>query len=637
MPATPAAGKTRENPNGGFYMNSHSYRRIHMVAFLMIAWTAISCTGCTEHHHPPKPHSQAAFLQAAENARMANEGLIRSKRLVDDWLLFADPHTGLIPRNLYGQGDQSDLWNIKDAAADNYPFLYITSYFTDPELFHGRMLDILLTETALTSRVGRIPDDFSFRKQDFLHDHTDMDRIIFGAAEYLKDGLIVMTELLGQGPWRSRMMGILDDMLHFFSGEMMVFDNPVTTMEVYGELLQLLSRIYWMEQDEKYLDFAITIGDYYLLGEHHPTRNFDRIRLRDHGGEIVAGLSELYATLHHVRPEKAAVYKEPLYEMLDRILEAGRNQAGYFEHEIHSGVREPAGYLPGGLFFNAINPMTGEVLDDRLADTWGYLLNAYYTVFMLDGVERYRDAVQTALENIIHFQDYNWERGSADGDADAVEGALYLYNRLPVADAAVWMDRQMEIMWSKQDSAQGQRERPDGRWRNRGIVEGWHGDGNFARTSLMHALWKSQGTSVHPWRKDVLLGAVAGNDIRLHEYGIPDESSEKASDITFDKSTSKHSGLESPTPVYLYLSAEKEWTGRLIFDRKRHRDHLNLPMDWPRLNQFCEWFTVEPGIEYTIWDATTGNETVYAGEELLNGIHLRIIPGIDKKLIVRQR
>ena len=29
-----------------------------------------------------------------------------------------------------------------------------------------------------------------------------------------------------------------------------------------------------------------------------------------------------------------------------------------------------------------------------------------------------------------------------------------------------------------------------------GIIEGWHGDGNFVRTSLMFALWKSQGVTV---------------------------------------------------------------------------------------------------------------------------------------------
>jgi hypothetical protein len=210
---------------------------------------------------------------------------------------------------------------------------------------------------------------------------VNLRRIIFGAAEYIKDGLITMTELLGAGPWRSRMMGIIDDIIHYMPDGPVLFDNDVVNMEINGELLQVLSRVYWLYEDEKYLDYAVQIGDYYLLGNHHPTRDFNRIRLRDHGGEIVAGLAELYATLRHARPEKADAYKNPLYEMLDRVLEVGTNEAG--------------------LLYNEINPQTGEVLDDRLADTWGYVLNGHYTVYKVDGKESYRDAILAALKNSL--------------------------------------------------------------------------------------------------------------------------------------------------------------------------------------------------------------------------------------------
>ncbi|MEX2639071.1 MAG: hypothetical protein WD266_00195 [Balneolales bacterium] len=524
---------------------------------------------------------ETAFSRSAENAEMANEGLTRSQRLVDDWLDQTDPRTGLIPRNLWESGDQSEIWNPKDAAADNFPFLYLTAHFTDPALSEGRMLDMLFTETALTSRVDRIPDVYSFRKQDFLHDDPDPDRIIFGAAEYIKDGLIVMTELLGPGPWHSRMAGILDDMLYHMSDGPVLFDtfDEVVNMEINGELLQVLSRVYWMTEDDKYLDFALQIADYYLLGDHHPTRDFDRLRLRDHGGEIVSGLTELYATLHYANSEKAQRYREPLHEMLDRILEAGSNE--------------------DGMLYNEFNPQTGEILDQRLADTWGYVLNGHYTVYLLDGIDAYREAAITALENVIQYQQYNWESGSADGDADVVEGALYLYNREPVPDAAEWMDRQMAIMWSKQDSAQG-RERPEGKWRQRGVVEGWHGDGNFARTSLMHALWKSQGTSIRPWREDILLGAVMEEN-----------------------------------DLIISVSATDDWTGRLVFDRQRHRDYLNLPLDWPRLNSFSEWFTADPDRQYAVNDLSTGQEVNYSGAELHEGIRIRMDAGEEKRYIVR--
>lgn len=544
-----------------------------IVLLLSISLAIKSCSG------PDKPMNRDLFVKATENGKLANEGFVRSQRLMEDWMTFRDPRTGLLPRNLYGRGDASYIWDPKDAAADNYPFLYITSYFTNPDMFEGEMLDILLTETALTSRIGRIPDEFSFRKQDFLHDEINMRRVIFGAAEYIKDGLITMTELLGPGPWHSRMMGIIDDILYYKSEGPILFDNDVINMEINGELLQVLSRVYWLNKDEKYLDFAIQIADYYLLGNSHPTRDHSRLRLRDHGGEIVSGLSELYATLRHARPEKANEYKEPLYEMLDRIIEVGTNE--------------------DGLIYNEINPQTGEVLNSRLADTWGYVLNGHYTVYLVDGEESYREAVIKALENIRKYQDYDWEAGSADGDADVVEGALYLYKNEPVPDAAKWMDNQMRIMWAKQDSAIG-REYPEGRWRNRGVIEGWHGDGNFARTSLMYALWKTQGVRVQPWREDVVYGSVLHEDV-----------------------------------LYVTISANEDWAGKLVFDFPRHKNHLNLPLDWPRINQFCEWFTVESEKVYFVENLSTGKKSRYFGDELRDGIYLRLNADQQMKMTVQ--
>ena len=53
----------------------------------------------------------------------------------------------------------------------------------------------------------------------------------------------------------------------------------------------------------------------------------------------------------------------------DRILEIGRNQ--------------------DGLFYNQVNPITGEILNDGIADTWGYTFNAYLTVYQIDKREIY--------------------------------------------------------------------------------------------------------------------------------------------------------------------------------------------------------------------------------------------------------
>ncbi|UCE48000.1 MAG: FAD-dependent oxidoreductase, partial [Phycisphaerales bacterium] len=219
-----------------------------------------------------------AFKQAAENGRLANEGFIRCRNFVKGWLAQADPTTGLIPRNL---SRNKDIWNAQDSAADNYPFMVLTAAITDRPLFEGRMLDMLRTETKLTSRIGNLPDTYSFSKRNFQDAKPDIGRIIFGSSEYIKDGLLPLTEWLGPSPWCERMLGILDDIWKHALVETKYGKIPSTSQEINGEMLQTLSRIYWMTGEKKYLDRAVRLGDYYLLGEHHPTKNTNRLSLDD--------------------------------------------------------------------------------------------------------------------------------------------------------------------------------------------------------------------------------------------------------------------------------------------------------------------------------------------------------------------
>jgi len=76
--------------------------------------------------------------------------------------------------------------------------------------------------------------------------------------------------------------------------------------------------------------------------------------------------------------------------MLDRILEVGVN-----EH---------------GLMYDAVNPQTGEVTRNVIGDNWGYNYNGFYTVYQLDGVDRYRRATQHALANLKpHYWKFAWQ------------------------------------------------------------------------------------------------------------------------------------------------------------------------------------------------------------------------------------
>ena len=555
-----------------------SYRNLGFGALAVILFA------CSPDSPTSFPESTKAEL--SQKASQAAEGWERSHRYMNAWLEYADPTSGLIPRNLDG-GLGQDVWNARDCAADNYPFLVLTSYFTDQEKYQGVMREILATEMRLTSRVKSLPDTYSFSKKDFKDDSLDMDRIVFGTSEYIKDGLLPLTEWLGHSPWYDRMITMLHDLDEHVdvAGVQGQEFGKAAKAEVNGELLQVLSRMYWMTGEETLLEWAQQIGDYYLLSAGSPLSHFDYLRLRDHGCELVAGLCELYATIHFEHPEKKMMYQKPLYTLLDHILEHGRNK--------------------DGLFYNAINPQTGMVVDSGVSDGWGYMLNGYYTVYMVDSVQAYKDAVMKVFQNLHRYQAFNWENLGADGYADAIEGAINLYNRIPDQKAAEWIDSEIQVMWSMQDSAWRQNAQ---QWKGQGIIEGWYGDGNFARTSIMYGLWKTQGTYLRPWNRSLRWAATTS---QLNG--------------SFDQSDTLYVTIDSPT----------EWEGRLFFDGARHSSAMHLPMDWPRINQFPEWFVVRPEKDYSL--SINGESSVFSGEDLLAGLQITLPAEETVEIVVVQK
>ena len=520
---------------------------IHFMSTIIRITLLVASTICA---YADTPES-ALFDQAHQNGLIANEGFRRSLNFVEGWKRNEDPQSGLIPRNHYNA-----YWNAKDAAADNYPFMVLTTWFTDRDQFNGRMKRILAAETKLTSSVDSLPDTFDFKTQQIVG--SDLQSIMFGASEYIKDGLLPLTEWLGHSEWSARMLTMLDDMWKHAPVETPYGKIVSTDIEVNGEMLQVLSRMYWMMGEDKYLEWATRLGDYYLLGDKHPKRNTKHLRLRDHGCEVVSGLCELYATLSVVDPAKKAAYKPHIHEMLDRILEVGRNE--------------------DGLFYDSINPVDGTVISEHLADTWGYNMNAYYTVYFIDGVEAYREAPLKALSNLHKYKNHNWERGGADGNADSIESALNLYNRERVDGVPAWLDSEIQVMWAMQ--------------RADGVIAAIHPDGNFARTTIIYNLWKSQGACIHPWRSDVTLGAVEENGA-----------------------------------LYLSLSAADDWSGEIFFDTARHREVMHLPFDWPRINQFPEWFPVNPEAMYSLKNESLGSSELYEGIDLIGGVKMNLEAG----------
>jgi hypothetical protein len=520
---------------------------------------------------------------AARNGKQATRALVQSNRIMHAWLDRRDEVTGLLPRRgplprrgeVSGQADPN--WAVADSAADLYPFMVMAARLTEPAVYHGAMLDILRQETLLTTRVGRLSDDLQPGGRGFTRPEADLDRIIFGSSEYMKDGLIPLTELFGDTPWYYRMRGIAADISRHAPYETTRGRLPAQTTEVNGNMLQVLSRLYFKTGDAGYLDQVLAIADFYFL-DMLPTTNYlpadrwdvatqkpldTRFVLSDHGNEIVGGLSEAFVLATHVRPDKAAQYRPAFIRMIDQLLTLGRNEDGVWHHDI--------------------DIVTGQPLTARHAHCWGYMFNGVYTAYMTTGEPRFREAVERAIDTVARKPSYlfdehppvaQWE---ANAYSDAIESALVLLNRVPHAD----LPEQIDIATSKMLDVV----RPDG------IVEDWYGDGNTIRTALMYVMWKAQGARLEPWDRRVHLGAVRDGDT-----------------------------------VLLSVTAEAPWSGTVHFDHPRHRDHLHLPINYPRLNEWPEWFVVEHDRRYQV-RLGDADPVVRIGAELVQGLPLTLRGG----------
>ncbi len=368
---------------------------------------------------PPVPLHETA----AQHAESAREAFHRAHRFLAAWMERADPKTHLVPRGLRGP----NVWSGRDAAADCYPFMVLSAALTDPGALAGRMREMLETERRLTARLGALPDIWDLTRQAFYYPDPELRRIQFNASEYVKDGLLPIAEWMGPSPWSERMLELVDAC--WAAADVATPFGPIVSAdpENNGEMLQALPRLFWKTGERRYLEWALRLGDYYLLGANHPTRDFAELRLRDHGCEVLSGLCELYVTLRYADPDRADGYRAPLYEMLDRVLEVGVDEDGFF--------------------YDIIRPREGTIAQSRRTDTFAYNYNGYLAVARVDGHEPYRAAVRKILSRLPGHPAFNGGE-AMDGNADALEGALYLYNRKPRPALAAWMDDAARVLWT---------------------------------------------------------------------------------------------------------------------------------------------------------------------------------------------
>jgi hypothetical protein len=169
-----------------------------------------------------------------------------------------------------------------------------------------------------------------------------------------------------------------------------------------------------------------------------------------------------------------------------------------------------------------------------------------------------------------------------DGYADTRESALYLLRYVDLPEGADWVDQQIAVLYGFQSDS--------------GLVTEQNIDGNFIRTTLLYALYLTQGARLEPWTDGVSLGAVRdGACLQLH------------------------------------LHAEAPWTGRLVLDGERHRANLNLPADYPRINQWPEWYSVQSGRSYLL-TGRAGRRARHTAAELTSGVPLQLEPGQPQAL-----
>lgn len=425
----------------------------------------------------------AAETPAIEQARHSAEIVGNTISKVQRWLHEValkkiEPDTGLY----HPDGN----FNYQDAWADCYPFLVWAAWLTDQEALNGPVRD------ALYAEIKHCPEGF----------FTDP-KNTFGGSEYVKDGLIAIVEVTGKDEWFDRMKAIQDEIWSNPTIDTKYGRIPSTNIEVNGEQIQALARLYTMTGEKKYLTWAERLADYYLLkGDFVPTR------LRDHGCEIIGGLGLLLGVDSVHNPAKAKQYLPHMKRMLDTVLEKGTNE--------------------DGIMHDTLGP------SGRLSDGWGYNYVAYLCYDWVAGRPLYRAHMEQVLRNLAKpaYKNRQWEGNSIDGFADSVEGGLYIMNRLPVQEGLAWADHEVaaNIVYT---------DKPDHLWGTMKLQS------NGVRTAIMHALMHTRGVIARPWQQGLTLGAT---------------ETEQGLTIAVKSKTAYRGKLVFDIPRHrLYMGFKKDW------------------------------------------------------------------------------
>ncbi len=503
-------------------------------------------------------YKKAAFL----NSILAQEAFQRAYKTLKAWEDVRYSGTDLVPTDL---SEYKNVWLSKDSAADMFPFLLIASKLLNEEN-EKLWLNALANEREIC---GPMPCDIRLHPTGVVKSSLPVQ--IFGASEYAKDGLLAVTERFGKGPWYDRLEEIMQAIIKAAFIETRYGKISSASSEVNGEMLQVLSRLYWATENPVYLQMAEKIADAYLfeiLPNNHylpPERwkfkdkqpSSSKVKLKDHGSEIIPGLVELYFLEKVQGKNKAKHYRKEIKKLLDNILITGRTKEG--------------------LWYNSVDNTTKKPINKKIVDTWGYILNAYKMFDIAEGTSIYTDEIKRSMRAAAALKSHPWEGQHHDGYADSIESMLYLLPWFDIPECHLWVDEEIGVMFNKQSPS--------------GFISNTYLDGNFIRTSLLYASYKTQGAMISRWRKDVKLGAA------------------------YDKNQKE---------LYIYLDADSKWKGHIKFGIPRHKTIWNLLTDYPRLNSTPEWYIIEPERNYNIIDIETGEKVIQRGKALVEGIPINL-------------
>jgi hypothetical protein len=450
------------------------------------------------------------------------------------------------------------LYTPHNSGADLYPYLILTAHLTDPDLYYGRLMEMLRNEIRYTTVQESIPSNLE------MSTGQTGPPSLFSAGEYAKDGLLAVTEYLGRTPWFHRMVDMVADAMNRAPVDSRFGKLPASDAELNGDYMQALMRLATMTGDSRFRAWGRRIADAYmwevLPGNHGvPSGKWDfskhsgdgRLKLRDHGNETIVGLVLQFALEQRDATERFRKWRPGIAKMLDRVLESANSD---------------------GMLYNEVDAATLKPLNHGLSDNWGYVYGAVYSFYQCTGVARYRDAVRRfwrICRNIAITCGKASPRRRCHTVLLTAMPTLSRARFISVPEALDWIDSEMKVMMAMQ--------KPNGH------IENWYGEGNYNRTGLLYALMKSQGVRPESWQPGVRVGAVR------------------------DGST-------------LYLSLAMRGARRIQFDFARHRRTLNLDRDYVRLNEFPEWYTVDENKLYRIHSGN--EVLLRLGSEMIAGIEM---------------